>query len=61
MNGLCLEEQWWCLFCFHAVNFVSLLTSSQVLVDGFQVMRETAPAFVSTVIDSCFAEEVFKV
>lgn len=60
MNGLCLEELWWCLSCFHVMNFVSLLTSSQVLVDSFQVTRETAPTSAITVFDSRFAEKVFK-
>jgi len=60
MDGLCLEKQWWSLSGFHIVNSVSVLTSSQVLVDGFCVMREAALAFAVAVIESCFAEEVFK-
>lgn len=60
MNGLCLKEPWWCLSCFLVMNFVSVLTSSQVLVDSFQVTGETAPTSAITVIDSCFAEKVFK-
>lgn len=61
MNGPCLEEHWYCLSCFHDTNCVSLLTSSRVLVDSFQVVREAVPVFAITVFDAGFAEEVFKV
>lgn len=46
------------LFSCH--EFCLPMTSSQVLVDSFQVTGETAPTSAITVIDSCFAEKVFK-